>query len=277
MTLAPERHEQCDEQGVDRGRQDDATMHGVANIAGGVAGSGDRVGEPTGEDRPPQDQERVRASYDAVAEQYTARVHDELRNKPIDRGLLHAFADQLESEHGRGADVCDMGCGPGHVGALLAARGLSVEGIDLSPSMVEHARALHPEMAFTVGSMTSLDVPDGRYQGIVAFYSIIHLSSDAEVRAAISEFHRVLRSGGLLLVAVHLGEHGDETHHADEMLGVNVDMDFRLFDADQLAATVTAAGFVIEARLVRSPYEGVEVQTTRAYLLARRAGAPLAE
>src|SRR5579863_3381696 len=130
-------------------------------------------------DRPPQDQERVRASYDAVAERYAARVHDELRDKPIDRGLLSAFADQLESEHGPGAEVCDMGCGPGHVGAFLAARGLVVQGIDLSPSMVEHARALHPEMRFAVGSMTALEVPNGRYAGIVAFYSIIHLSSDA--------------------------------------------------------------------------------------------------
>jgi ubiquinone/menaquinone biosynthesis C-methylase UbiE len=233
-----------------------------------------QMSEATADDRPPQDQERVRASYDAVAATYTERVHDELRNKPLDRGLLNAFADQLVSEHGTGAFVCDMGCGPGHVGALLAARGLTVTGIDLSPSMIERARALHPAMTFEVGSMTALDAPDGRYQGIVAFYSIIHLSSDAEVRAALDEFHRVLGADGLLLVAVHLGAHGDEIEHADEMLGVNVDIDFRFFDADALAAAVTSAGFTIEARLVRLPYEGVEVQTTRAYLLARRTGPP---
>jgi hypothetical protein len=33
---------------------------------------------------------------------------------------------------------------------------------------------------------------------------------------------------------------------------------------------VTAAGFEVEARLVRAPYPDVEVQTTRAYLVARR-------
>jgi SAM-dependent methyltransferase len=234
------------------------------------------MSEPTADDRPPQDQERVRASYDAVAATYTERVHDELRNKPLDRGLLHAFADQLVSEHRPDAAVCDMGCGPGHVGAFLAARGLTVTGIDLSPSMIERARALHPEMTFEVGSMTALDVPDASFQGIAAFYSIIHLSTDAEVRAALSEFHRILSVDGLLLVAVHLGEGGDEIEHADAMLGVSVDIDFRLFDVEQLAAAVTAAGFAIEARLVRSPYEGVEVQTTRAYLLARR-GSPRIE
>src|ERR1700722_1264759 len=236
-----------------------------------------QMSEATANDRPPQDQERVRASYDAVAANYTERVHDELRNKPLDRGLLDAFADQLVAEHGPAAAVCDMGCGPGHVGAFLADRGLTVTGIDLSPSMIDRARALHPEITFEVGSMTSLDVPDGRYQGIVAFYSIIHLSSDAEVSAALSEFHRVLSADGLLLVAVHLGAHGDEIEHTDEMLGVHVDIDFRFFDADELAAAVTDAGFAISARLVRSPYAEVEVQTTRAYLLARRMSSPIAK
>src|SRR5579862_901764 len=108
------------------------------------------MSEQTADDRPPQDQQRVRASYDAVAEQYTARVHDELIHKPLDRGVLQAFADQLEDEHGPGAVVCDIGCGPGHIGAFLAARGLTAAGIDLSPSMIERARALHPEMTFAV-------------------------------------------------------------------------------------------------------------------------------
>ena len=37
-----------------------------------------------------------------------------------------------------------------------------------------------------------------------------------------------LVDGGLLLVAVHLGDHGDATVHADDMLGVSVDMEFPL-------------------------------------------------
>jgi SAM-dependent methyltransferase len=223
-------------------------------------------------DRAPQDQERVRASYDAVADAYVERVHGELPHKPLDRALLAAFAEQVQADSGAHATVADIGSGPGHVGAFLAERGLGVTAIDLSPSMVERGRALHPEMNFEVGTITNLGGPDGRFNGIVAFYSIIHLSTDAEVRAALGEFHRVLTDNGLLLVAVHLGEHGDATAHADEMLGVGVDMDFRFFDAIRLEAEINASGFVVQARLVRAPYEGVEVQTTRAYLLARRVG-----
>jgi SAM-dependent methyltransferase len=214
--------------------------------------------------------QRVSASYDAVADAYTDRVHDELRNKPLDRALLTAFAEQIATSSGAGARVCDVGCGPGHVGAYLSAAGLSVTGIDLSPAMVEKARTLHPDLTFEVGTMTALDAPDGVWHGIIAFYSLIHLTGDDEVRAALREFHRTLAGDGMLLVAVHLGEHGDAIVHADDMMGVSVDMDFRFFDADWLAGELEGAAFAVEARLVRSPYPGVEVQTTRAYLLARR-------
>jgi SAM-dependent methyltransferase len=230
------------------------------------------MSDPNPGQHTPQDQERVRASYDAVADAYVERVHDELEHKPLDRALLKAFAEQSQEERGPGAITCDMGCGPGHVGAFLAEQGLSVTGIDLSPAMVHRARALHPRLTFEVGTMTALDVPDRRFDGIVAFYSIIHLTTDADVRMALGEFHRTLASDGLFLVAVHLGEHGDATVHADDMLGVSVDMDFRFFDAARLEAEITASGFVVEARLVRAPYKDVEVQTRRAYFLARRAG-----
>jgi SAM-dependent methyltransferase len=201
-------------------------------------------------------------------------VHDELRQKPLDRALLRAFAEEVLEGFGATAAVCDAGCGPGHIGAFLADLGLSVTGVDLSPVMIDRARALHPNLSFAVGTMTALDAGDGAWQGLIAFYSIIHLTSDTEARAALREFHRVLVDDGLLLVAVHLAEHGDTTVHADEMLGVSVDMEFRFFELEPLAASIAAAGFSVEARLVRAPYPDVEVQTTRAYLLARRAAEP---
>jgi SAM-dependent methyltransferase len=221
----------------------------------------------------PDHQSRVRVSYDAVTDAYIDRVLDELRHKPLDRALLAAFAEQLQERFGIGASICDAGCGPGHVGAFLAGLGLAVTGIDLSPVMVSRARTLYPELTFEVGTMTGLAAADGRWHGLIAFYSIIHLTSDTELRAALREFHRTLVEGGLVLIAVHAGERGDATVHSDEMLGVGVDMDFRFFDVECLQAEVVAAGFALEARLLRAPYPDVEVQTTRAYLLARRMAA----
>src|SRR4051812_13083968 len=62
---------------------------------------------------------RLSASYDRVAADYTANIADELAGKPLDRALLQAFAEQV----GTLAPVADLGCGPGHVAAFLAGCG----------------------------------------------------------------------------------------------------------------------------------------------------------
>jgi len=56
------------------------------------------------------------ASYDRVAERYAETIGDELDHRPLERGLLDAFASLL----GPDARVADIGCGPGHVTAYLA-------------------------------------------------------------------------------------------------------------------------------------------------------------
>ena len=66
-------------------------------------------------------QTALAAKYDRVAEKYAAAFFDELERKPFDRALLDRFAAAVA---GRGR-VCDVGCGPGHVGRYLAARGVS--------------------------------------------------------------------------------------------------------------------------------------------------------
>lgn len=57
--------------------------------------------------------------------------------------------------------VADLGCGPGNLTALLAARwpAAAVEGLDSSPEMIERARAEAPGVRFTVGDLRSWTVP----------------------------------------------------------------------------------------------------------------------
>lgn len=148
------------------------------------------------------------ASYDRVAAEYAARFWDELAAKPLDRALLDYFAEQVR---GRGA-VADLGCGPGQISRYLHERGLPVVGVDLSPEMVALARRLSPEMTFLQGSMLALDVEDGAWGGIVAFYSIIHVPPE-ELPRACAEFFRVLRPDGLALLSFHVGQ---ERRHRDE-------------------------------------------------------------
>jgi ubiquinone/menaquinone biosynthesis C-methylase UbiE len=54
--------------------------------------------------------------------------------------------------------------------------------------------------------MTALPSGDGTWDGLVCFYSLIHMIDDADLRTALAEFHRVLEDQGLLLLAVHAGQ-----------------------------------------------------------------------
>ena len=173
-----------------------------------------------------------------------------------------------------GASVCDAGCGPGHVGGVPC--GPRARGHRHRPLAGDGRRGREPctpDMTFEVGTMTALEAADGRWQGLIAFYSIIHLTS--ERRSA----RRCASSTGRLLTAAcswspsTSGEQGDATVHADEMLGVRGRHGLPLLRprmARRRRSLRPASS--VEARLVRAPYPDVEVQTTRAYLLARRIG-----
>jgi SAM-dependent methyltransferase len=204
--------------------------------------------------------ELVRAAYDAVADEYARKFTAELDVKPLDRGLLAAFADEVR---GKGP-VLDIGCGPGHVAAHLRGLGVDAGGLDLSPAMVALARSAYPGSRCEVGDM--LDLGPRELAGIVAFYAICHLRGDDLPRAAASLFG-ALAPGGLLLLSFHAG---DERIHLDEWWGHTVSIDFWLHVPDAVVAVLEHAGFVVEAGLERRAYTAVEHPSRRAYLLARR-------
>ena len=203
----------------------------------------------------------IRAGYATIARAYHEHLRDELAGKPLDRAFLTAFADSVEP-----GPVVDVGCGPGQVAAYLHARGVSVEGLDLSPEMIEQAVAAHPAIAFRVGDMFALPYADASLAGIVAFYAIVHVPT-AELGAPLQELHRVVRPRGLVALAFHVGT---APTHVDELWGCATSLDFWFHPIDAVAAALEAAGFAIEARLERAPYPDLEYPSRRAYLLARR-------
>jgi SAM-dependent methyltransferase len=139
-------------------------------------------------------------------------------------------------------------------------------GLDLSAEMVAQARRLNPGMEFRQGNMLSLDIEDGAWGGIAAFYSIIHVPRP-EIAVALAEMKRVLRQNGLLLLAFHVG---DETVHLDEWWGQRVSVDFLFFRLKEMSGFLRAAGFEIEEIVEREPYPDVEHQSRRAYILAKK-------
>ena len=205
----------------------------------------------------------VQAGYDCVAEEYVRHLYDELRHKPLDRQSLDRFADGVRGE----GLVCDLGCGPGQVARYLYERGLAVCGVDLSPGMVAQARRLNPGIEFCQGDMKALDVANGSWAGITAFYAVVNLSP-SEVELAFAEMARALRPRGLLLLSFHIGE---DVLHVEDLWGCHVCLNFYFFRTNQVQNYLRNAGFEIEDVMEREPYDPeVEYPSRRAYIFARK-------
>ena len=133
-------------------------------------------------------------------------------------------------------------------------------------AQVEQAQRLNSGIEFRQGNMLSPDIEDAAWDGIVAFYSIIHVSR-SDVAAALAGMKRGLRPGGLLLLGFHVGH---EAVHLDEWWGQPVAVDFHFFRPQEMAASLRAAGFEVEEVVEREPYPDVEHQSRRAYIFARK-------
>ncbi|MEU1619250.1 class I SAM-dependent methyltransferase [Streptomyces sp. NPDC005722] len=196
----------------------------------------------------------VRQSYDTVAEDYAARVSTPDALDPLSRAMLAAFAETVRTA-GRGP-LADLGCGPGHVTAHLAALGVPAHGVDLSPRMVELARAAHPHLRFAVGSMTALDIGDGELGGALAYYSTHHTPPEL-LPVVLAEVHRVLAPGGHLMLAGWVGE--DEHLHPEHAYGGHpVSYALHMLPAPRIAALLAEAGLTVTARLVQEPDAGTK-------------------
>lgn len=205
--------------------------------------------------------DNTQSSYDEVAAEYTQRFADELDHKPLERDLLTRFAGTVTGR------LCDLGCGPGHVAAYLHSQGADIFGIDLSPGMVEQARAKFPGLTFEQGDMRGLKLDDGALGGIIALYSIIHIPRE-DVTDVLRELRRVLTPGGKLLLGFHQGE---QVLRVEELWGKEVNLDFTFFTPAEMKANLAEAGFAIIEVIERAPYAAeIEYQSQRAYVVAEK-------
>lgn len=205
-------------------------------------------------------------SYDAIATSYEAQFRTALDTRPLDRALLKGFAEMTQALEGDGA-VLEVGSGPGTVSAFLRGFGVHVQGIDLSPNMVQLAQRVHSGIEFRVGDMRELPFEDAMFNGVVAWYSIIHLEPQ-DIPVALREFHRVLRSSGLLLLAF---QQGDAILHFDEAFGHDVDLDFRRLQPEAIKKLLADEGFDTIAELIQAPDQtSISEKIPQAFIVAQK-------
>lgn len=175
------------------------------------------------------------AAYSARAAEYTDLLGSMSAVHPSDRQLIDSWAERLSGS------VLDAGCGPGHWTNYLTGLGLDVRGIDLVPSFISRAQSTYPSIRFDVQSIDDIDEADGSLGGVLSWYSTIHHDPSA-IATPITEFARVLRPGGQLVLGYFSGRSIESFDHA-------VVRAYR-WPAEELHHLLNAAGFdVLETHL----------------------------
>ena len=205
----------------------------------------------------------VARAYDAVAEPYEDFAQAAFLREPLPRAMVDAFAETVRAQGG--GPVLDAGCGPGHVTAYLARRGVDAWGLDLSSSMVELASERRPHLRFAVGSFVELPVLDGALSGLVAHYSIIHTPPE-HLAVVLENFARAVVAGGHLLVS--FPSHEDPAAEV-EAFDHRVAGAYR-YGVDQVLDVFCRAGVGEVARLVLAPGQDTRRGFAQAHLLLRR-------
>lgn len=92
-----------------------------------------------------------------------------------------------------GERVLDVGCGPGKYTVALHGAGLAVEGLDLTPKLVDDLHRAAPHIPARVGDV--MDPPDDLtgFDAVTGFFVLHHLP---DLTAAFRGVARVLRPGG---------------------------------------------------------------------------------
>jgi SAM-dependent methyltransferase len=205
----------------------------------------------------------TRVSYDTVALDYARLTRHLLADTPEERAVMALFADLVRGRGG--GPVADVGCGTGRVTAHLSALGLDAFGIDLSPGMLDVARREYPGLRFVLGSMTELGLADASVAGLLAWYSLIHIPDDA-IGAVLAHFRRVVRPGGPLLIAFHVGD--ATTLKTEGYGGHPMKVHVHRRRHDRMHAWLDASGFTVEEHTTVTSAES----RLGGIILARRRG-----
>lgn len=132
-------------------------------------------------------------SLNFTGERFVPGVGGEIETEHLHRYLL---ARELSA----GRDVLDVACGEGYGSNLLAGVARSVVGVDIADSAVDHARVKYvkPNLRYVQGDCARLPLEAESADLVVSFETIEHHDRH---EAMLSEFKRVLRPGGALLIS----------------------------------------------------------------------------
>jgi ubiquinone/menaquinone biosynthesis C-methylase UbiE len=134
-----------------------------------------------------------------VYDEKLAEIYDEIYHyKSYERDVAYVL-NCVRQRFPEARSLLEVACGTGnHSGGLSAA--FDLEGLDLSPAMLNRARLKHPGILFHQGNMIDFDLHRTYDVVCCLFRTIAFVKTRDNFRRAVSAMARHLRPGGLLLV-----------------------------------------------------------------------------
>lgn len=118
--------------------------------------------------------------------------------RPVEVVILARYREALSGR------VLEIGCGAGRLLGYLLALGGKVEGIDVSPRMIDYCREQYPGADVRVGDMTRLaEVVEPGFDCIFGSFNVLDVLPDAVRRQVLGDARDFLSPGGLMIFSSH--------------------------------------------------------------------------
>ena len=207
-------------------------------------------------DRAPADY--VRALFDRYAPRFDDDLQGRLRYRTP--ALLAGLVERSGVVPSRALAVLDLGCGTGLSGLALAPFAARLEGLDLSPRMLEEARRRNLYAALHEADLLDFLPAHPQAWDLIAAADVLNYLGD--LAPALAGIARALKPGGTAAFSIETGEEGD--------YALGEGLRFR-HDPGHVAQLAAAAGFAERAResVVLREEHGAPVRGTLFVLQSR--------
>ena len=144
-------------------------------------------------------------AYEALAASYDRLTND------VDYGAIVTFYEEILKKEGlKPRTAVDLACGTGSVSAILAGKGLSVIGVDMSEEMLTAAQQkcadLQNPPRFVRQSLQRLCLPRGVDLAVCALDSLDYITNPGDCKEAIRRVWKALNPGGIFIFDVNTPE-----------------------------------------------------------------------
>ncbi|MCB0062395.1 MAG: class I SAM-dependent methyltransferase [Caldilineaceae bacterium] len=143
----------------------------------------------------PTPKQLVAAGYDRIGETYNTWAQS------VRVAERHRYTQLVLDRLPAGADLLELGCATGLLTTDQLAARFNLTGVDISADQIATARQRLPDTTWICADMTEVTFAPAMFDGVVAFYSIIHVPRE-EQPALFAKIAKWLRPGGLFVTTL---------------------------------------------------------------------------